>query len=117
MIGSRRGRSRAAAFDIWPGFVDALASLLMVVIFLLMVFVVAQVFLSEALTGRDEQLARLNKQLTELSDMLALERQSNNEFRQTVQQLSQEVQTTAAAAPSAGCWTLARALACWRLPR
>src|SRR3546814_10638597 len=97
MIGSRRGRSRAAAIDIWPGFVDALASLLMVVIFLLMVFVLAQVFLSDALSGRDDQIARLNRQLAELGDMLALERQSNTEYRQTVQQLSLELQTTAAA--------------------
>src|SRR3546814_13758654 len=95
MIGSRRGRSRAAAIDIWPGFVDALASLLMVVIFLLMVFVLAQVFLSDALSGRDDQIARLNRQLAELGDMLALERQSNTEYRQTVQQLSLELQTTA----------------------
>lgn len=55
----RRRRSRRSAFgaDIWPGFVDALASLLMVVIFLLMVFALAQHYLSTALSGRDIALA------------------------------------------------------------
>lgn len=53
---ARRRRSPIGA-DIWPGFVDALASLLMVVIFLLMVFALAQHFLSDALSGRDEALA------------------------------------------------------------
>ena len=54
---ARRGRT---AIDIWPGFVDALATLLMVIIFLLMLFVVAQFYLSEALSGRDEALEKLN---------------------------------------------------------
>lgn len=95
MIGARRNRIRAYT-DIWPGFVDGLASLLMVVIFLLMVFVLAQYFLSEALSGRDEQLSRLNRELAELSDMLAIERQSNAELRDTVGQLSQELQVITA---------------------
>jgi len=95
MIGGRRNRIRTYT-DIWPGFVDALASLLMVVIFLLMVFVLAQYFLSEALSGRDEQLSRLNRELAELSDMLAIERQSNAELRETVGQLSQELQVVTA---------------------
>ena len=57
---SRRNQHRT---DIWPGFVDALASLLMVIIFLLMIFVIAQFFLGEALTGRDQALDRLHGQV------------------------------------------------------
>ena len=61
---ARRRRSTIGT-DIWPGFVDALASLLMVVIFLLMVFALAQHFLSDALSGRDEALAAASAQAAE----------------------------------------------------
>lgn len=63
--------------DIWPGFVDALATLVMVVVFLLMVFVVAQFSLSEALSGRDAALRSLQQQANSLADLLALERKSS----------------------------------------
>ena len=61
---ARRRRSPIGT-DIWPGFVDALASLLMVVIFLLVVFALAQHFLSDALSGRDEALAAASFQAAE----------------------------------------------------
>ena len=67
---SRRPRS----LNVWPGYVDALATLLLSVVFLLTVFVVGQFFLSQELTGRDATLARLNRQLADLTDLLALER-------------------------------------------
>ena len=67
-LSARRQQQRT---DIWPGFVDALATLLMVVIFLLMIFVLAQFFLSEALSGRDQALDRLRSQVSELADLLA----------------------------------------------
>ena len=89
---SRTGRTRTT--DIWPGFVDGLASLLLVVIFVLMVFMVAQFFLSAALTGRDEQLARLNQQISQLSDQLALERAANEELRSNVTELSSQLQAS-----------------------
>ena len=60
--------------DAWPGYVDALSTLLMVIIFVLLVFVLAQAFLSVALSGRDQALDRVNRQLAEVSDMLSLER-------------------------------------------
>lgn len=83
--------------NIWPGFVDALATLLMVIIFLLMVFVLAQFFLSEALTGRDEALDRLNRQVAELAETLALERRANADLRTNLEQLSSELQASVAA--------------------
>lgn len=82
------------SLNIWPGFVDALATLLMVIIFLLMVFVLAQFYLSDALSGRDSALARLQTQMSELADMLALERKSNEDLRANVAKLSQELQTS-----------------------
>jgi chemotaxis protein MotB len=60
--------------NVWPGYVDALATLLLSVVFLLTVFVVGQFFLSQELTGRDETLAKLNRQISDLTDLLALER-------------------------------------------
>ena len=80
--------------DIWPGFVDALAALLMVIIFLLMVFVIAQFFLNDALTGRDEALERLQGQVSDLADLLSLERQTNEELRASTAKLSGELQAS-----------------------
>ena len=74
-------RTSTNAFDIWPGFVDALATLLMVIIFLLMIFVVAQFFLTDAISGRDQALERLNWQVNELADLLALERKVGVDLR------------------------------------
>ena len=78
----------------WPGFVDALATLLMVIIFLLMIFVIAQFFLNDALSGRDEALNRLRGQVTELADLLNLERSANLSLRNNISQLSDELQAS-----------------------
>jgi chemotaxis protein MotB len=86
-------RLRAHRSDnIWPGFVDALATLLLVIMFLLVMFVLAQVFLSQALSGRDEALERLNNQISELANLLALEQQTSDELRGNVTQLSASLQ-------------------------
>ena len=63
-------RSRRPSIDIWPGFVDALAQLLMVIIFVLLVFTAGQFLLSDALSGRDKALQQLQLQLNELTDLL-----------------------------------------------
>ncbi len=91
-----RGASRRIVrqTDIWPGFVDALAALLMVIIFVLMIFSLFQFYLSDALTGRDEALVRLNGKIVELGDMLALERRASADLRATVAQLSAELQSS-----------------------
>jgi chemotaxis protein MotB len=90
-LAARRSRS---AFDIWPGFVDALATLLMVIIFLLMIFVVAQFYLNDALLGRDKALESLNRQVTELAELLDLERNSNTDLRKDLAELSAELQSS-----------------------
>lgn len=81
-------------FDIWPGFVDALATLLMVIIFLLMIFVVAQFYLNDALLGRDKALDSLNKQVSELAELLDLERKSNTDLRRDLAEISSELQSS-----------------------
>jgi len=91
MIG--RSRRRAHSENSWPGFVDALSSLLLVIIFLLSVFVLAQFFLGQALSGRDEALERLNGQIAELGDLLRLEQSANEDLRRNVSQLSASLQS------------------------
>ncbi len=92
---SRRSRTRDT--NIWPGFVDALATLLMVIIFVLMIFIVAQFYLTQLLSGRDEALGRLQRQIAELGELLSLERESSAELRLNVAQLSSELQASIAA--------------------
>jgi chemotaxis protein MotB len=69
-----RGRRRQATVDYWPGFVDALSTLVLVIVFLLAVFMMAQYFLAREVSGRDDALTRLNRQIAELTDLLSLER-------------------------------------------
>lgn len=80
--------------NIWPGFVDALATLLMVIIFLLMIFVLAQFFLGEALSGRDQALRKLESQIADMSNLLSLERKANDDMRFNVAQLTEELQAS-----------------------
>jgi chemotaxis protein MotB len=89
-------RRQRPALDIWPGFVDALSALLIIIIFLLMVFTLAQFFLSEMLSGRNQALERLNRQVAELGEMLSLERASNTQLRDQVSQLSGDLQAATA---------------------
>ncbi len=65
---------RQRAIDYWPGFVDALSTMLLVIVFLLSVFMMAQFFLAREVSGKDTVLDRLNKQIAELTSLLAMER-------------------------------------------
>lgn len=78
--------------NIWPGFIDALATLLMVIMFVLMIFVLAQFFLGQALSGRDQALSKLQNQVSELADLLSLERKNTDDLRKNLAQLSGELQ-------------------------
>jgi len=69
---SRRGRERAINY--WPGFVDALSTLLLVFTFLLTVFMIAQFFLTQEISGKETVLNRLTAQIKQLSELLSLER-------------------------------------------
>ncbi|MFN3233025.1 MAG: peptidoglycan -binding protein [Alphaproteobacteria bacterium] len=85
-------RSRRPTGDHWPGFVDALSSLLLVIIFLVSMFALAQFFLGQALSGRDEELARLNNTIAELQRTLAMEQEEAANMRISLQQLSASLQ-------------------------
>ncbi|GAA3088456.1 peptidoglycan -binding protein [Rhizobium viscosum] len=82
-----RNRRHQRAVDYWPGFVDALSTLLIAIMFILTVFVVGQFILSREISGRDEVLTRLNSQINELTQLLALEKGSNQDLQDSVANL------------------------------
>jgi len=82
-----RNRRPQRAVDYWPGFVDALSTLLISIMFVLTVFVVGQYILSREITGRDEVLNRLNSQINELTQLLALEKGSKQDLEDSVANL------------------------------
>jgi chemotaxis protein MotB len=71
MARNRRGR---LATNYWPGFVDMLSTLLLVVIFLMVLFMLTNFIITQAASGKDTMLSRLNRQLSQLTELLALER-------------------------------------------
>ncbi|MDP6031389.1 MAG: peptidoglycan-binding protein, partial [Alphaproteobacteria bacterium] len=87
-------RHSRTSVNIWPGFVDALAALLIIVIFLLMVFVISQFYLQNTLSGRERALDLLNQRVSELAEMLSLERQANADLNLSIEQLSAQLQSS-----------------------
>jgi chemotaxis protein MotB len=78
---------RDRGVDYWPGFVDALSTLVLGIIFLLSIFVVVQFYLSQEVTGKDTALQRLNAQIAQLTELLSLERSSNSTLEETLASL------------------------------
>ncbi len=83
-----RARRGNRGFDYWPAFVDALSVMLLTMIFLLSVFMLAQFFLSRDISGKDTALAKLNRQIDELTSLLALERAGKNEAQTSIATLT-----------------------------
>ncbi len=75
---------RDRAIDYWPGFVDALSTLILGIVFLLSVFVVVQFYLSQEVTGKDTALARLNAQIAQLTELLAMEKTGKTSLEETI---------------------------------
>ena len=69
-----RARRSETGFNYWPGFVDALSTLVLSIVFLLSVFLVVQFFLSQEVTGKDKALEQLNAKIAQLNDLLSLEK-------------------------------------------
>jgi chemotaxis protein MotB len=69
-----RTRRSETGFNYWPGFVDALSTLVLSIVFLLSVFLVVQFFLSQQITGKDKALEELNAKIAQLNDLLSLEK-------------------------------------------
>ena len=89
-------RRQRQTFDIWPGFVDTLSALLIVIIFLLMVFTLSQFFLGDILSGRNQALERMNQKLTELSMVLSLEQKTNLSLSKKITQLTIDLEASTA---------------------
>ena len=88
-------RSRYAV-NVWPAFVDALASVLLVFIFVVLIFVLAQFFLNERLIGRERALDELSLQINELANTLSLEREKSAELGERITELSSRLRATLA---------------------
>src|SRR4051812_42478633 len=91
---SRSRRSQVTNY--WPGFVDALSSLLLVIIFLLSLFMLTQFFLGQEIQGKDTAMTRLNSQIAELTDLLQMERSNNSDLQGNVATLQATLGTTTA---------------------
>ena len=91
-----RRRGGDNGLSAWPGYVDALSTLLMVIIFVLLVFVLAQAFLTVTLSGRSHALDKANEQLSALADALSLERGKSADLQLSVSQLGAQLATRSA---------------------
>ncbi|MGA9334624.1 MAG: peptidoglycan -binding protein [Rudaea sp.] len=79
---------RRRSLDIWPGFVDALSSLIMVMIFVLLLFAIGQFVLSQTIAGKNQALAQLNAQIAQLAKTLSLAQGTNRELEAKTKELS-----------------------------
>lgn len=91
-----RRRSDAHSAGPWPGYVDVLSTLLMVIVFVLAVFILVQFFLANAISGRDRALADLRSQLSGLVEQLNLERSTSARLRTDIGQLQASLSSTQA---------------------
>ncbi|WP_235031347.1 peptidoglycan -binding protein [Geminicoccus flavidas] len=89
---ARSRRERGDQDDIWPGFVDALSTLLMGITFLLVVFVLGQFFMSRLLAGRTEQMDRLQTQVQDMASRLQLSEDEAAELRRNLRRLDGTIQ-------------------------
>ena len=86
---SRRRRQEDAPY--WPGFVDAMAQLLLVITFLLSVFMIAQFLLAREITGQDSALGQLRSQIAELTELLNLEKGAKAEVEAQLLSLTDDL--------------------------
>ena len=79
---------RRRGLDIWPGFVDALSSLILVMVFVLLLFAIGQFVMSQTIAGKNQALAELDAQIAQLSKTLSLAQGSNLQLDAKVKELS-----------------------------
>ncbi len=96
MAGASRRRGGGSADYTWPGYVDALTTLLMVLIFLLSLFSVAQFTLTDTLSTRDSAIDALNKQLGNLADVLSIEKAASEGLKQDLEKLTLQLRQSQA---------------------
>ena len=91
-----RGKTRRST-EIWPGFVDAISTLLLVLIFLLTIFVSSEFLLSKLLSNKDDALEGLNIQINQLSELLSLEKKENKNLTSTISRLNEKLNNSGVA--------------------
>jgi chemotaxis protein MotB len=92
MAGALARRRNNAEPGYWPGFVDAMAQLLLVITFLLSVFIVAQFLLAREISGQDSALGQLRAQIAELTELLALEKSAKSELELNLATLTEDLE-------------------------
>src|SRR5215467_2809648 len=100
---------RDGGMNYWPGFVDALSTLILGIIFLLSVFVVVQFFLSQEVTNKDTVLSRLNAQIAQLTELLSMEKSGKSSLEDTIATLRAGLAAAKASAIITATWLLAQA--------
>ncbi len=86
-------RNSHESISIWPGYVDVLSALIMIMIFVLLIFTISQFVLSNILTDQSSELQDLHSQIAEISELLGLEQQKNEEMNTQISALSAEIDT------------------------
>ncbi|MBW1774397.1 MAG: peptidoglycan -binding protein [Deltaproteobacteria bacterium] len=83
-----RQRRIGGSVSVWPGYVDALSALLMVVIFVILIFTISQFLLNEILSGQESELASLHRRVKELVTLLGLEKERSDVLQSDIKELS-----------------------------
>ena len=91
---ARIGNARRVENFTWPGFVDALATLLMVIIFVLMVFVLIQVNLAYRVSGQDATLGEMRQQLASLGELLNIERRASGDLAANLAEITNQLRAS-----------------------
>ena len=94
MNAASRLRRRGSRADYWPGFVDLMSTLLLVMIFLLVVYMLAQYFLQRTLSEEAEEKDDIQAELNSIDEMLSIEQQANADLRLNIAQLADQLQTS-----------------------
>ncbi|HEY5963195.1 MAG TPA: peptidoglycan -binding protein [Xanthobacteraceae bacterium] len=89
-----RSRRSTTGVDYWPGFVDALSTLILGIVFMLTVFAIVQFFLSQEVTGKDTALSRLSARIAQLSELLSLEQNTKVSLEEQLAQLRSTLATS-----------------------
>jgi len=92
-VATRRSRTGEPQYY-WPGFVDAMAQLLLVITFLLSIFIIAQFLVARQIAGQDTALSKLRSQIAELTDLLALEKSAKRELELSLGTLTDDLKSS-----------------------
>jgi len=95
-LAPKRIRGRAPSSDYWPGFVDAVSSLLLVLVFLLTIFLITQFFLAQLVGSKDSALESLKSQIADLVSQLALEQREKADLQLTIASLQESLAASTA---------------------